>query len=351
MVAELEAMGTKLMVSVWPSVSPLSDNYEAMVNEGLLIANDSGVTVQATWPDRGARAPIGVGFYDPTNESARQFIWDQVHEHYYKVGVRVWWLEACEPEIRVHAAELGFAAGIGAEIANLYPREHARAFFEGMQAEGETEVVLLCRLAWAGSQRYGAAVWSGDIPSTFESLADQVRAGLNMATSGIPWWNTDIGGFHGGDPESLEFRELLVRWAQYGVFCPIFRLHGDREPSSPPFSLSGLTGAQLTGGPNEIWSYGEEVFSILKGLVLLRERLRPYIASQMHFAHTKGLPLMRPLLLEFPGDPGSWDVDDQPVHVRCRPPGGADYAPGSPVARRIPPRRTHLGRRLERENN
>ena len=111
-------------------------------------------------------------------------------------------------------------------------------------------MLLLCRSAWAGSQRYGAAVWSGDIPSTFESFGAQVRAGLNMAMSGIPWWTTDIGGFSGGDADDPGFRELLVRWFQYGVFCPLTRLHGDRLPDS-------TMGAAMTGGPNEVWSFGE----------------------------------------------------------------------------------------------
>ena len=116
-----------------------------------------------------------------------------------------------------------------------------------MRAEGETEIVTLCRSAWAGSQRYGAVVWSGDIPSTFESLQIQVRAGLNIGLSGIPWWTTDIGGFFGGDPTHLISASLIVRWFQYGAFCPVFRLHGYRLPTEP-----------MNGGPNEVWSFGDE---------------------------------------------------------------------------------------------
>jgi alpha-D-xyloside xylohydrolase len=146
-------------------------------------------------------------------------------------------------------------------------------------------------------------VWSGDIPATWESLRQQVRAGLNIAISGIPWWTTDIGGFHGGDPGDPAFQELAVRWFQYGVFCPLFRLHGDRQPRVP-------TGYEMTGGPNEAWSYGAAYEPIVAAL-RLRERLRPYIHRQMRVASRTGLPPMRPLFVDFPGDPDAWRAEDQ----------------------------------------
>lgn len=304
MVGELEAMGTRLMVSVWPSVSPLSNNYKPMLERGLLVSNDTTPSFQSTWPERGMAASVGVTFYDATNPGAREYIWEQVNKNYYNVGVRVFWLDACEPEIEaVYPAGLRFAVGPGPEVANLYPREHARAFYEGMLGCGEQEVLTLCRSAWAGSQRYGAALWSGDIPATFESFGVQVRAGLNVAMSGIPWWTTDIGGFFGGDPEDPVFRELVVRWFEYGVFCPILRLHGCRASNDPP--TSG------TGGANEIWSFGDECYEILKSYIFLRERLRPYLHAQADEASRTGLPIMRPLLVEFPQDPTSWEVDDE----------------------------------------
>jgi alpha-D-xyloside xylohydrolase len=305
MVSELESMGTKLMVSVWPSLSPLSTNYQPMLDAGLLISNEQGTAVHSNWPERGVGSWIGVAFYDATSAEARRYIWEQVEKSYYEAGVRAFWLDACEPEMRPYfPAGLRYAAGPGPEVANLYPREHARAFYEGMTARGEDEVLMLCRSAWAGSQRYGAAVWSGDIPSTFESFGVQVRAGLNMAMSGIPWWTTDIGGFSNGDPEDPGFRELLVRWFQYGVFCPLTRLHGNRLPEE-------TMGAAMTGGPNEVWSFGEEVYQVLSQYLHMRERLRPYLHVQATHTSRTGVPIMRPLLVEFPGDPAAWDVDDQ----------------------------------------
>ena len=304
MVRELSEMGVRLMVSVWPSVSPLSENYDEMLDRGLLLATEQGPPVHADWADKGVDSYVGVSFYDPTNPEARRFVWEQVREHYYSLGIRVWWLDACEPELKPGTpANLLFQAGPGLEVANMYPREHARAFHEGMRAEGDSEGLSFCRSAWAGSQRYGAALWSGDIGSTFESLRGQVTAGLNVALSGIPWWTTDIGGFHGGDPDSPEFRELIVRWFQYGAFCPLFRLHGNREPVMP-FSTT------QTGGPNEVWSFGEEAYRAIRDILFLRERLRPYVMAQMRAAHECGLPPMRPLFFDFPGDEQVWDVDD-----------------------------------------
>ncbi|MDT0303183.1 glycoside hydrolase family 31 protein [Streptomonospora wellingtoniae] len=305
MVHELREMGTELMVSVWPSVSPLSENFAEMQRRGLLIATEQGPPVHADWADKGVEGKVQVSFYDATDPQARAFVWDKVRRNYYDLGIRLWWLDACEPEIKPgHQHNLHYSAGPGDEVANIYPAEHARAFYEGMRASGESEVVTLCRSAWAGSQRYGAALWSGDIPATFASLRTQIRAGLNVAMSGIPWWTTDIGGFHGGDQESPEYRELLVRWFQYGVFCPLLRLHGFREP------FVDRLDPQMTGGPNEVWSYGEEVYERLRDLLFLRERLRPYVMEQMRAAHETGMPPMRPLFVDFPADERAWDVGD-----------------------------------------
>lgn len=305
MVTELRELGVELMVSVWPSVSPLSENYTEMMRRGLLIATEQGPPVHADWADKGVDSKIQVSFYDSTNPSARSYLWDRIRKNYHSLGIRVWWLDACEPEIKPgHQSNLRYHLGPGAEVGNIYPAEHARGFYEGMRAEGESEIITLNRSAWAGSQRYGAALWSGDIPATFDSLRTQIRAGLNVAMSGIVWWSTDIGGFHGGDQDSPQYRELLVRWFQYGVFCPLLRLHGFREPFVDNLHPG------MTGGPNEVWSYGTEVYEILRELLFLRERLRPYVMEQMRLAHERGLPPMRPVFVDFPDDPAAWEVED-----------------------------------------
>ncbi|MCS7222173.1 MAG: glycoside hydrolase family 31 protein [Anaerolineae bacterium] len=302
MVRELEEMGVKLMVSIWPTVNPASANFEKMRRCGLLLRTERGVPAMMLFTDTGFESPVYVHNYDPTHPEARRFIWERAREGYYRHGIKLWWLDACEPEIR-HGdhGHLRFHIGNGLAVANIYPLMHQRAFYEGMRAEGEEEIITLCRSAWAGSQRYAAAVWSGDIRSTFEALQAQVPAGMNIGLSGIPWWTTDIGGFLDGDPESPYFRELIVRWFQYGAFCPLFRLHGFRKPTS----------GWHTGGPNEVWSFGSEAYAIIKELLFLRERLRPYIMEQMRLAHEQGIPPMRPLFFDFPEDKDSWAIEDQ----------------------------------------
>jgi alpha-D-xyloside xylohydrolase len=324
MVAELDAMGVKLMVSVWPSVNPASENWSELSERGLLVGTESGSATHTRWIDKRSATPVEVSFYDPTNPQARAFVWDTVKRNYADLGINVFWLDACEPEmVPMHHANLRFWAGNGAEVANLYPREHARAFWEGMTAdarrdgdadgggdgngdgagEGRHDGLTFCRSAWAGSQRYGAALWSGDIGVDFDALRRQITAGLNTSLSGLPWWCADIGGFHGGDPDDPAYREVMVRWFQFGAFSPLFRMHGHREPRT-------ALGAGISGGPNEVWSYGEQAGAIMADYLALRERLRPYLQEQMATAARTGLPPMRALLLEFPDDPAAWDVGD-----------------------------------------
>jgi alpha-D-xyloside xylohydrolase len=301
MVQELKDMGIKVMVSVWPTVNAMSENYTEMVARGYLVQAERGVEPQRHFVDNKPEGRVYLQFYDATHPGARHFLWDRCRENYYNYGIKVLWLDACEPEINpVDPENLRYYAGPGLEVTNIYPLMNQQAFYDGMKSEGEDEIVTLCRSAWAGSQRYGAALWSGDIASTFESLQRQVRAGLNAGLSGIPWWTTDIGGFHGGDPTTAYFRELIVRWFQYGVFCPLFRLHGNRIPF-----VDG------SGAGNEVWSFGEPAYKIIKEILFLRERLRPYIMDQMQLAHINGTPPMRPLFFDFPGDKRCWMVEDE----------------------------------------
>ncbi len=305
MVDELRELGAELMVSVWPTVNPSSDTYQEMDRRGLLVGNRSGLPLHLAFWDKGSDDQVFMRFYDSTNPEARRYLWERIAEGYRRCGIRAFWLDACEPEILADNAEQAqYFAGQGSEVQGIYPREHARGFYEGLRASGEDEVLLLCRSAWAGSQRYGTAVWSGDIESTFEALAAQVKAGLNMGISGIPWWTTDIGGFRNGDPTTPYFQELIVRWFQFGVFCPLFRLHGVREPGP-------LVGAGQTGAPNEVWSFGEEAYDLIREQLALRERLRPYVMEQMATAASSGLPPMRTLFLEFPDEEPAWAVSDQ----------------------------------------
>jgi len=296
-----EIMGVEVMVSVWPTVSVNNESFAEMRSRDLLVKSERGAGVLLDITDTDTRGLSYVHYYDPTNPEARKFIWEKVKAHYHNLGIKIFWLDACEPEIRPHHPEnLRYYLGNGAEVGCIYPMLHAQGFYEGMIAAGQKEVLNLCRSAWAGSQRWGAAVWSGDIDSTFAALKVQVTSGLNMAMSGIPWWTTDIGGFYGGNTEAATFRELIVRWFQYAVFCPLFRLHGFRNS----WNIK-------QGGPNEVWSYGEEAYAILAEQLRLRERLKPYVLAQMRLAHEKGVPPMRPLFFDFPKDEACWTVADE----------------------------------------
>lgn len=303
MVNELREMGIELMVSIWPTVDKTGENFNEMLEKGYLVRVDRGLRINMDFLGNTIH-------FDPTNPGARAYVWNKAKQNYYDYGIKVFWLDEAEPEYTVYDFDnYRYHLGPNVRIGNLYPMMYAQTFFEGMQAEGQHNIINLLRCAWAGSQRYGALVWSGDIHSSFASLRNQFTAGLNMGLAGIPWWTTDIGGFHGGNPDDPAFRECLVRWFEYGTFCPVFRLHGDREPHSTPLGTSG-GGMCNSGADNEVWSYGEENYSILKEYLFIRERMRPYITELMQAAHDKGSPVMRTLFYEFPEDPVAWDIED-----------------------------------------
>ena len=308
MVRELERLGIKVMVSVWPTVNPDSENYAELERRNLLVRTERGMTTFIRFTDTNAKHTVISHLLDSTHPEARKFLWNKLRENYHRHGIKVWWLDAIEPEMLVYDHDnVRYHAGNGLEVGCLYPMCQQQALFEGMKSAGETEIVTLGRAGFAGSQRYGAAIWSGDIHSTWEDLQQQVRAGLNVGLSGIPWWTTDIGGFFGGEVDSPYFQELIVRWFQYGAFCPLFRLHGWRNSSLTHPEACDPT----RGGPNEVWSFGDRAYGIIREILFLRERLRPYIMKQMKLASVKGKPPMRPLFFDFPDDTVGQTVDDQ----------------------------------------
>lgn len=300
---ELEEMGIHLIVSVWPTINPNSENYAEMNEKNMLVRTENG--------QYGIFDFYGLQTYiDPTNPATREFVWERVKENYYSAGIRDFWLDQAEPEIFPrHYDNLRLYAGNGAQTALLYPFYYQKLFYDGLKREGEEEIISLTRCAYPGSQRVGALVWNGDINSTFDSLRMSVKSGLSMAMSGIPWWNSDIGGFHSGDTQSEEFRELLVRWFQFGVFCPVMRLHGARKlMEDAPKRYPDII--EPSGGPNEIWEFGEH-YEYLKSLIKLRERLRPYIIKYMDVASKEGIPIMRPMFLDYYDDEICYTLDDQ----------------------------------------
>ncbi len=304
MVKELQEMGIELMVSVWPQVAHTSENYQEMLQKGLLVRAEYGEQI-------GMRFVEDSMFLDATNPRTRKYVWEKVRKNYYDMGIRVFWLDEAEPEYGTYDFKnYRYHMGSNLQIGNVYPQHYARLFYEGMIEAGQENPVNLLRCAWAGSQRYGALVWSGDIMSRWEDFRRQICAGLNMGCAGIPWWTTDIGGFHDGWPDHEDFRELLIRWFQWGCFCPVMRLHGDRKPAEPVFRKDG-TPVLASGYNNEVWSFGEEAYPILVKYMNLREELRPYVRRIMHEAHETGKPVMRAMFYEFPQDENCATLQDQ----------------------------------------
>lgn len=303
MVAELKEMEIELMVSVWPTVDYRSENFVEMQKKGYLTRTEHGMRVSMSFLGNTL-------FYDATKPAARDYVWQTIKKNYYDYGIKLFWLDEAEPEYVVYEYDnYRYEMGPSIQVGNIYPQKYAQTFYEGMEGEGQKQIINLIRCAWAGSQRYGALAWSGDLVSTFVSLKHQVRAGLNMGMAGIPWWTTDIGGFFNGNIHDEGFHELLIRWFQYGTFSPVFRLHGDRLPHQEPMGTSGGSMCP-SGADNEVWSFGEEVYEILQSYMWMRERMKPYITQVMAEAHEKGTPVMRPLFYEFPKDEQAWKVED-----------------------------------------
>ena len=305
MIKELRRMNIEVMVSVWPTVDSRTDNFQEMSEQGLLVTSDRGPQVHMT--SFGDQA-----FMDTTNPRTREYVWQKIKSNYYDKGVRLFWLDEAEPEYDVYRYDnYRYHIGPDVQTGNVYPLMYSKMVYDGMCEEGQENIINLVRCAWAGSQRYGALVWSGDIHSSFRSMRSQVAAGLSMAIAGIPWWTTDIGGFYGGDIYDEDFKECLIRWFQYGTFCPVFRLHGDRLPAQPPLTSELGGGMCKSGADNEVWSYGDKPYEIFVKYMFMRQRLKPYIKNLMRDAHEKGTPPMRPLFYDFPDDGKAWEVEDQ----------------------------------------
>ena len=246
MVGQLEDMGVQLMVTFWPFQTKASKHWHQFSSNNLLATLTNG-TLE---PFDGSQF-----VYDPFNQAARNATFQAYQDGYGKFGIKTVWLDAAEPE-RPNKDTVGdflFAAGTDSEVGSAWVQQHVRTFSEGLQSSGlrPEEFLLLPRHAWTGTWRHSAALWSGDIPSTFPELATQVRLHLailhifplllvrqvkvlqGVMMSGVALWTTDIGGYSGGDPADPEFQELIVRWFQFGAFCPLFRLHGARGGGPP----------------------------------------------------------------------------------------------------------------------
>ena len=294
----------RLMISVWPKFYTTTENFRILKEKGFLYPE----TLKRPTTDWLNHVHT---FYDAFQPQARELFWDLMKGLFSK-GVDAWWMDATEPELvgegtpgALKAAMHPTALGSGARMANAYVLPASQAVYEGQRkTDPDKRVFLLTRSAFAGSQRYAAATWSGDVSSDWSSLARQIPAGLNMSLSGIPWWTTDIGGFSvpqkwsGPKPKAAdveEWRELVTRWFQFGTFCPLTRVHGQF--------------------PNrEMWFFGDESHRAYKTQLAfdrLRYRMLPYNYTLAADVTRRHRTILRPLVMDFGADPRTLDIADQ----------------------------------------
>jgi len=289
MVDSLHDQHVHLMISVWPYFRPGSPVYDDMDKQGFFIDRTKVAGFH----------PARMALYDAFNPKARDYYWGLMNKALFQIGADAWWLDTTEPETEGRADNLlttnKVAIGNGARYANEFPLMTTTAVYEGQRkASDQKRVFILSRSTYAGAQRNAAATWSGDIDPNWETFRRQIPAGLNYSLSGLPYWTTDIGGFVVANPDDPAYRELYVRWFEFGAFCPIFRAHGTRSTNQ-----------------NEIWSYGPDAQKILTSYDRLRYRLMPYIYSLAWRTTHDGYSIMRPLVSDFRGDARAQNVGDQ----------------------------------------
>ena len=296
MIAQLHDEHVHIMFSFWPYFNSGSPVYDYMDKHSYFIAKIVAGT--------GDVHPQGQALYDAFNPAARKYYWGLL-DRVFNLGADAWWLDTDEPETENQEKNIleveKVYLGNGARYANMFPLMHTAGVYEGergaeskLPASEQKRVFILSRSAFAGAQRNSITAWSGDVEANWLSFRRQIPAGLNFEVSGLPYWTTDIGGFVTGHPDDPAYRELFVRWFEYGTFCPIFRVHGTRVPNV-----------------NELWSYGPDAQQILTSFDGLRYRLMPYVYSLAWMVTNDGYTPMRPLVMDFRTDVRAQNIGDQ----------------------------------------
>ena len=292
-----------IMVSVWPKFYKGIANYDLMNNKGFLLTRNI---------EENRKDWLGYvsTFYDAFNPDAAKDFWSLVYKNLYRKGVDAFWMDAPEPDIHSNLnieqrKELMYpnALGSATKYFNAYPLVNAKAVYEGQRSVAPGKrIFTLTRSAYAGSQRYAAAVWSGDIGSRWHDMKNQISAGVNFSMSGIPYWTMDAGGFsvehryeNAKGDDLKEWKELMTRWYQFGAFCPLFRVHG-QFPYREIFNVS---------------SPGEDAYESMLYYDQLRYRLMPYIYSMAAKSYLDDYTIMRGLIMDFPNDKNVVNINDE----------------------------------------
>jgi alpha-D-xyloside xylohydrolase len=305
MIAQVHALHAHFMISVWPKFYPTTDDYKALAGRGDIFALSVKLGIK-DWVGPG----YTFGFYDPFSPGARRLYWQQIDTRLASLGVDAWWLDADEPDMISNTSLKEREAlmsptplGPGAALFNAYALEHVRGVYDGtLAARPNIRPFILSRSGFAGLQRYGATVWSGDIAPRWSDLKDQIAAGVGFSLSGLPNWTMDIGGYqpearylHPDARNLEEWRELNTRWFEFGAFCPVFRSHGQ----APPREIYHLAPP------------GSAVYEALLYYDELRYRLMPYIYSLAGETWRENSTLMRALAMDFPRDPEVRAIADE----------------------------------------
>jgi alpha-D-xyloside xylohydrolase len=282
---DLHEAHTHMIISVWGRFDQGNySNYVQLKNAGALYPQVINGLDQ---------------YYDPFNPAGRQLYWQQIAAKLFAPGIDGWWLDASEPELSISWGEYASyttAAGPAARVFNAYPLLHTTGVYQGQRADSSSKrVFILTRSAYAGQQRNSAVTWSGDIQPTWQVFNTQIPAGVNFSVSGIPYWNSDIGGFFQSHPSDPAYAELFTRWFQFGAFCPMFRVHGE---------TAGDVG-------KEMWQFPPATEAILIHYDQLRYHLLPYIYSVSWMVTSRGYSMMRPLVMDFRSDANVYNISDQ----------------------------------------
>lgn len=303
MVNDIHALNAHEIISIWASFGPQTKPFKEMEKKNMLLSF-------LTWPSSGSEIyppkmdyPAGVRVYDAYNPEARDIYWKHLNKGIFSLGMDGWWMDSTDPDhLDFKDADLNEKTYLGSfrRVRNAFPLMTVGGVYDHQRAtSSEKRVFILTRSAFAGQQRYGANTWSGDTQASWESLFNQISEGLNFSLTGIPQWNSDIGGFFlNSYPKKLadpEYKELYVRWLQFGTFCPMMRSHG-------------------ADAPREIYQFGKEgepVYDAINKYIHLRYALIPYIYSTSWEVTKHQSTFMRALMMDFAADKKTWNIADE----------------------------------------